>query len=93
MRITNRLVQSFLDSGLPDVHGAEREIKSTFNPLAQVQFGERAFPEFSRSLLLTTVFEVAYSNDGNFHAASFRVVLSFYHDSINDFNLAARPNH
>ena len=31
--------------------------EGTFNPLAQVQFGHGAFPEFSQSLLLATAFE------------------------------------
>jgi hypothetical protein len=31
--------------------------EGAFNPLAQVQFGQGAFPEFSQSLLLTTAFE------------------------------------
>jgi hypothetical protein len=31
--------------------------EGTFNPLAQVQFGKVAFPEFSQSLLLATAFE------------------------------------
>jgi hypothetical protein len=31
--------------------------KSTFNPLARVQFGQGALQEFSQSLLLTTLFE------------------------------------
>jgi len=31
--------------------------KSTFNPLARVQFGQGALQEFSQSLLLTNAFE------------------------------------
>jgi hypothetical protein len=31
--------------------------EGTFNPLAQAQFGQGGFPEFSQSLLLTTAFE------------------------------------
>jgi hypothetical protein len=37
--------------------GQDRGFKATFNPVAQVQFEEGAFPEFSQSLLLTTAFE------------------------------------
>jgi hypothetical protein len=31
--------------------------EGTFNPLAQAEFGQGGFPEFSQSLLLTTAFE------------------------------------
>jgi len=37
--------------------GRDRRLESTFNPLAQVQFEEGAFPDFSQSLLLMSAFE------------------------------------
>jgi hypothetical protein len=37
--------------------GQHRGFEATFNPVAQVQIEEVAFPEFSQSLLLTTAFE------------------------------------
>jgi hypothetical protein len=37
--------------------GQDRGLEATFNPVAQVQFEEGAFPKFSQSLLLITVFE------------------------------------
>jgi hypothetical protein len=37
--------------------GQDRGFEATFNPVAQVQFEEGAFPKFSQSLLLITVFE------------------------------------
>ena len=47
---------------LPEI-GHDRGFKRTFNPLAQVQFGEGAFSEFGKPLLVTTAFEDEDENE------------------------------